>query len=161
MPRSPYGFVGREMGVGITQPILEMAPCPQPLPPDSKISERPGKGAGVVCWEAESSRMAWKVPKGPYPQKPLSSFPLIHRKPVGRQLAGLRLWSGLRGHGHLEYGPFSQQSLRQVLPRQFPCGLQLLVPVPGLETRRDRPAQPEPPPPAWGSPAPLPPCAAL
>lgn len=29
------------------------------------------------------------------------------------------------------------------------------------ETRRDRPAQPEPPPPARGSPTPLPPCAAL
>lgn len=38
----------------------------------------------------------------------------------------------MRGCGHLKYGSFSQQPLRQVLAGQFPCCLQLLVPVPGL-----------------------------
>lgn len=52
MPRSPNGCVGRKMGVGTTQPILEVAPCPQPPPPDSKSQRGQKKELGFSAgWQ--------------------------------------------------------------------------------------------------------------
>lgn len=48
MPRSPNGCVGRKMGVGITQPILEVAPCPQPPPQTLNLREARKRSWGCL-----------------------------------------------------------------------------------------------------------------
>lgn len=75
MPRSPYGCVGREMGVGITQPILEVAPCPQPPPPDSKSQKGQKKGLGLSAGRQKVAEWPGRSPKA-----------LIHRSPCPASL---------------------------------------------------------------------------